>query len=62
MTSEHRLERRREGFFCALCGGRWPCLEAQLAAIRVLLNTTPRQALSVEEWHDFGKLVESEVA
>ena len=55
---EHRLTRRLQGFFCAVCGVRWPCLAAQLIAIHALLNTTPRQALSVEEWHTYGKLVE----
>ena len=59
--TEHTLTRRGQSFFCAVCGVRWPCLAAQFAAIRVLLHTTPRHALSVEEWHDLGKLVESEV-
>ena len=57
---EHRILRKNDHFFCEKCGVRWPCLAAQTAAIRVLLNTTPRQALSVEEWHDLGKLVETE--
>jgi len=59
--TEHTLTRQHGGFFCAVCGVRWPCLAAQLTAIRALLTTTPRQALSVEEWHDYGKLVESEL-
>jgi len=37
------------------------CLH-HLPSNQSFINTTPRQALSVEEWHDFGKLVETEHA
>jgi len=57
----HKILKKNGQFFCENCGVRWPCLQAQLIAIHALLNTTPRQALSVEEWHDYGKLVETEV-
>jgi len=30
------------------------CALRQLAAIAMLLNTTPREALSVPEWHDLS--------
>jgi hypothetical protein len=30
------------------------CAERQLAAIARLLNTTPRHAFSVAEWHDLS--------
>jgi len=56
MSAEHRILRKNGQFVCENCGVRWPCLAAHLEAIRALLNTTPRQALSVQEWHAYGKL------
>lgn len=37
------------------------CALEQLAVLRMLLNTTPRRALSVAEWHDLGQSFETEV-
>jgi hypothetical protein len=31
------------------------CADTQLATLRLLLNTTPRYALSVAEWHALGQ-------
>lgn len=56
---------------CVCCGrsgasilGRYcsrDCARDQALAVRELLNTTPRRALSVAEWHDLGRSVATDL-